>query len=410
MPATPQGRLERSGPAAEAGLLAAAIATFGARGYAATKVTDIVAAAGTGRNTFYRHFASRDDCMLAAIDFVVDTAGKAAIDAYRGCDGDWRDQLRAALDRILDLAAAHPAAARVYLIEAHVAGKEAIARAERLDQILERMLADGMSRSEEHEGMPAELLSAIVGGIRHVVASRAHPGRAGELSLLAPSLLEWALSYRPPRPTLPTPATIPIPISPVPAAGEGSRERMLQAITELIAEGGVGTLSISAVAARAQVSLSTFYKQFTGKDAALLAALAASEQRLLATTLSAYRAAPSWPVAVRDGLYAFCGFLALHPATTRMGGVGIFSGGPATLGWYDRSVQGYRALLEPGYDAYPAAPTIAADAIAGAIASAIHRQAREAGPERLCEIAPLATFIALSPFVGAAAAARLASS
>jgi AcrR family transcriptional regulator len=50
---------------AQGGVLAAAIDVFGRKGYAATRVEDILEAAGIARRTFYRHFKSKDDVLAA---------------------------------------------------------------------------------------------------------------------------------------------------------------------------------------------------------------------------------------------------------------------------------------------------------------------------------------------------------
>jgi len=386
------------------------VAVTGAAGYEGTRVTDVVAQAGVGRNTFYKHFASRDECFLATIDGVVDAAAASVVAAYRTPASSWEERLANALRQVLELVAQHPAAARLCLVEAHCAGPEAVQRAERLDRMLERVLADGLSRSPRHRDMPDELVQAVVGGLRHVVRGYVRRDDVARIRDMAPSLQAWALGYEPPRPPLARPSMPPARFQPPRPEPQDARERMLQAITALVVEKGYQALSIASVADQAEVSLSTFYKNFATKDEAFVAALSDAEQRLLAVTLPAFSDAPTWPEAVRDGLHAFFGFLAGDPMSAYIGGVDVFSGGLAALEWHEHSIQGFQALLMAGAEQYPAAASITAEAVAGAIGTAMFLQARDVGAERLYEIAPLAVYIALSPFVGARAAAELARS
>lgn len=54
-------------------LLEAAAASFGEHGYARTRITDITAAAEMSQGAFYRHFADKNDILLAALEGPLDT-------------------------------------------------------------------------------------------------------------------------------------------------------------------------------------------------------------------------------------------------------------------------------------------------------------------------------------------------
>ena len=66
-------------------------------------------------------------------------------------------------------------------------------------------------------------------------------------------------------------------------------------------------------------------------------------------------------------------------------------------------------LLGHGYELNPEASPIAAEAIGGAIYALTYDQVLKDGPESLPEIAPLATYIALTPFLGPEQAVRVAN-
>jgi hypothetical protein len=75
----------------------------------------------------------------------------------------------------------------------------------------------------------------------------------------------------------------------------------------------------------------------------------------------------------------------------------------------DQVIEGMEALLVPGYRLNPEASPIAAEAIGGAIYSMIYEQVRRGDLERMQELAPLATYITLMPFVGAEEACTVAN-
>lgn len=108
-------------------LLLAAADAMSEKGYARTVVEDIIKRAGVSRETFYRLFGSKLDCFMAAFD----RAGEvlvAHIQSSGGpsADADPLDVFAALFDAYLDGLASHPTFARLFLIEVHAAGPEAI--------------------------------------------------------------------------------------------------------------------------------------------------------------------------------------------------------------------------------------------------------------------------------------------
>jgi hypothetical protein len=105
-------------------------------------------------------------------------------------------------------------------------------------------------------------------------------------------------------------------------------------------------------------------------------------------------------------MLAFC---AAEPAYTRLGAVDVYAAGKRALEQRDQVMRGMEALLAPGYEITPDVSPIAAEAIGGAIYSMIYDQAQRSGAERVQEIGPLATYIALAPFLGSEEACAIAN-
>ena len=109
-------------------LLRAAADAMADKGYARTVVEDIIKRAGVSRETFYRLFSSKLDCFMAAFQ----RAGELLVSHIRAGAAkanDTRDpveQFALFFESYLDGLASHPTFARLFLVEVHAAGAEAI--------------------------------------------------------------------------------------------------------------------------------------------------------------------------------------------------------------------------------------------------------------------------------------------
>jgi AcrR family transcriptional regulator len=393
-------------------LMGATVAVVAERGYEVTRVADLLELAGVSRSAFYRHFANKQECFVATVEEMVDQAGQVIAGAYTDAEGSWDDRLQAALSALLEMIVDQPAAARLCFVDVYAAGPEAIERAERIADDLVDLAVDALRESPERAGMPRDLVRAILGGLRQIIQTRLRHRREAELIDLGPDLFAWGVSYRTPPEPLRRPRRLPRQAREHRTADLDSdqpRERILAAMTELIAEKGYQATTITEIAQRASVSLTTFYVHFEGKEDALLATIDDADRRLQALALPSYAAAPDWPRAVRNGLYAFFAFLASNPGSAQLGGVDIYSAGPHALERHEASLMGAGGLLTPGYELYPETGEIAAEAIAGSIAALFYEQQRHKGAGRLYEIAPAAVFLALAPFTGSEEAGKVAN-
>ena len=386
-------------------MLGATVAVVAELGYEATRVADIIRVAGVSRSAFYKHFDNKHECFIATIDEIVRGVSHTIAVTYESHDGPWDDRLRAALDVFVKLTVAQPAAARLCFVEVYAAGSDAIEHVERIGDGFVALAVDALQESPERAHAPRELVRAVIGGLRQIMRTRLLYRREAELTELAPDLLDWCLSYRAPVEPLRRPRKLPElrPATPDPSV---QRDRILAAVTDIAAEKGYGQMTITEIAQRASVSLSTFYSFFDGKPDVFLAAIDDGERRLFETTIPAYVRAADWPHAVQDGLHAFFAFMALNPAVAALAGLEIFAGG---IERHERSLQRFQALLGPGFEAYPDTSPIVAEAVGGSIAELLYQQLRENDPKRLFALAPAATFVALSPFVGVEAATAIAN-
>jgi AcrR family transcriptional regulator len=382
-------------------LFAAMVATVAEKGYEATTVADLVKLSGVSRSAFYRHYDDKQACFLAAVESLVgptlDKLGED-VSAPPGVE-----RARQAFEGLFRLIVEQPAAAKMCIVEVYAAGPEGAALVDRsMDQATElavRMLA----QVPEREGLPPELVRAIVGGIQKTIHKRLYRGQEEELLDLVPQLWDWLFSY--PVPPGPLKATRRRVVKAVPFAerqGQSSPpERLLRALAAVVAEKGYPDTTVAEIVERASTSQRTFYEHFKNKEDAIVAALDSGSAHMLAAALPAFRRAPDWPHAVHDTQEAMFRWGAEEPEYARLGGVEMYAAGKRALDQREIVTEGMEGLLAPGYELKPETPPIAAEAIGGALYSLLYDHVNKKGPETLPDLVPTLVYVTLAPFLEA---------
>ena len=391
-------------------LLGAMVVAVAENGYEKTRVADLLRISGVSRNTFYRQFQNKQDCFLATVDAIVGVGGEIVVAAFRGSRGEWDERLAAGLKALIELIVEHPAAARLYYVETYAAGGEALAKVERMGDRIEALASMAIEQAPDHSGMPRDLLRAILRGFRRVIQTRLRTGQEHELLDQGAELLSWALSYRTPPRELATPRKPPRPSYEPPSDPLDKRDRILDAVMELMSSKGYGVLTIADIAQAAAMSLTTFYACFESKDAAVVAALRRAANRVLEATAPAYRDASDWPHGVGAGLHALFAYLVLERPFAQFGGVEVHTGSPLVVDVRDQLMAAGQAFLAEGYRGHPHVKPIVGEAIGASIDAMLFDQVGRRDRERLYELAPTATYLALVPFVGIDEACAIANS
>jgi len=175
------------GPSRER-LLEAMIRVVGENGYRATSVADVIAEADSSRATFYKYFADKHDCFLAAYDMLVERVFEEVIS---GCDASqpWLERVTAGLSRIVELFAQDPELARTAVVEVAGAGaearkrhSEALARLSQFMDAADQELAGG-------EELPVNTSLMAAGAVAGLIFDELQAGRAAELPRLLPELV-----------------------------------------------------------------------------------------------------------------------------------------------------------------------------------------------------------------------------
>lgn len=156
-----------------------------AKGYAATTIADVVAAANVSKRTFYEHFADLQDCFLATYDAFADQVIAVVAQAVEDSQGSWRERIAAGLDAYLNALAQEPTVTRVFLLEILGAGGVALARRRAVHQRFAELIQDLVQRHRDQlppgYRLDGVLAHALVGAIDELVLMAVEQGRGTEL-------------------------------------------------------------------------------------------------------------------------------------------------------------------------------------------------------------------------------------
>ncbi|MCX7670240.1 MAG: TetR/AcrR family transcriptional regulator [Anaerolineae bacterium] len=137
------------------------------RSYAEVTIADIVREAAVSRRTFYEHFSSKADCLIALYEAASRNALgvlRSAIDPAR----DWQAQVELALGAYFECLAANPALLRTLFIEIHGLGREGLAARRRLNTEIAAFMREVVNAARP-DAVSEQSALAVVGGIHELV-------------------------------------------------------------------------------------------------------------------------------------------------------------------------------------------------------------------------------------------------
>jgi AcrR family transcriptional regulator len=426
-------------------IVLAMIEAAGSDGHGQSTVVDVCARAGVSRNSFYAHFADKQECFLTAYDAVIAAATRKVERAYSSAEG-WPDRVQAAIGALFDAAAANPSAARIALVEIAAAGEEGLKRRERAMSEFERFIRDGLRQAPGAATVPDPILRAVVGGLSKILYTRVRERRLTELSDLIPDLVTWAVSYYPaPAALADTPRAHPASAPSAPSALRGGRapgslyprgvfdgrrglphgvkhfsrsfvvqsqrERILDAVANLTQQAGFAKLTVEAIANDAGVSLQAFYEHFEGKQDAFAVAYQLGHAKGLGLVERAFSAERDWRRGVAAAVAALLEYLASEPAFAHIALLETLTATASSAERSDEGIASYAQMLLPGFEEAPRSrrpPAITIEAITGGLFELCFHYAAQDRIRDLGELTTHATYIALAPFIGSEQAAAVA--
>jgi AcrR family transcriptional regulator len=382
-------------------IFGAMVASVSERGYTATRVSDLVELSGVSSRTFYDLFTDKETCFLATTEAVLGIATGiiAKADAASG-DRGWEERALSALRAFARLIESQPAAARVCLIEAHGAGPEALNLLDKAVAGFESLTTRINSESPERAEMPAEMITAYVGALQEVARNCLRQGTTAELPEQIEAVAQVILTYRPPPQPLRLATRAPA-ARPEDLDAHNHAERAMRGFAVVVAERGYAQTTVDEVIARASMSATTFYANFSGKEDVLMAAIDSAGAQMAAAVVPAFERSSDWPSGVRSAFGAMFSFLATRPALAHLMAVGVYEAGQGAMERRARALAPLSRLIDSeGPIRDLRSPKVTLDVIAGAVFGLGYRQVRQGGPESLPALAPICTYLTLAPFIG----------
>lgn len=174
-------------------LAAGIISAVAEHGYHDTTITQITAAAGVSRRTFYAYFSSKEECYFDTYDLIVRHLRGAVEEAAAPLE-DWTERVAAKVRAMLEFFAANPDLARFVLIAPPRAGDEIAARFRVATENALSELTDGAPSAPEAREPSETVQQSLVGGIVALIVRKVEAGEGEELPTLLPGLLELFLT------------------------------------------------------------------------------------------------------------------------------------------------------------------------------------------------------------------------
>jgi AcrR family transcriptional regulator len=162
------------------------------QGFVDTTVADVIARAGVSRESFYRLFTSKADCFAAAFDQAAELLLRRMAAGSGGVATGGGDPAERAITAYLDVLADEPAWARLFIVEVHAAGPEALRRR----FALQDRLIDGLAALL---GGPDARFTAlvVVSAMSAMVARPLLDGDVDALRALGPPMVAHLRRIRP---------------------------------------------------------------------------------------------------------------------------------------------------------------------------------------------------------------------
>ncbi len=145
-------------------------------GYNAISVEKLTGRARISKRDFYKLFAGKEECFLAAYDTIVSHSVRGIIAAAEG-EEEWRERLRLGSLAFADQITSSPKAARLVLVEVFTAGAVAVERMQRTNLLFEALVAKNLALAEGAPRLPPLVVKGIVAGGSRLARARLLSGQ-----------------------------------------------------------------------------------------------------------------------------------------------------------------------------------------------------------------------------------------
>lgn len=191
------------------------------------------------------------------------------------------------------------------------------------------------------------------------------------------------------------------------------RQRILDAVADVVSLVGYQAMSVEDVVSAAGVSRRTFYDTFKSKEAAFLAAYDEIGMRLVLAVKDAYEQSETFPEGVVACLRTFLEFTASVPHYADMCIVEVLAAGPPALERRNAVMKAMADLLELGAATMKdgiTPPKLTAETIVGGIYEVVYTRVLQGRTIELPQLLPDLAYSMMLPYVGHAKAEEMVAS
>lgn len=379
-------------------------------GYNAVTVATLTNRARVSKGDFYKLFASKEECFLAAYDLIVSHSVRGINAATEG-EEEWRERLRLGFLAFADQVTSSPEAARLALVEVFTVGAAAVERMQRTNLLFEALVEKNLALAEEAPRLPPLVVKGVVAGASRLARARLLSGHSRQLALDGEELMEWALSFcdeNVVRLRGLGAAGVPPLSEAAPVMPLGDERALILAATERLAsKEGYATLTVPRIRAAAGVSRRSFDTHFGGVTDCFLATLETLSDRTLTAAAPVYFTAEDWASGVHHMIAGLCWHLARDPTFAGLAFLEVFSPGPEAIQWRSEMIAKLAAKLRRGAPPTRQPSEFEAEASIGAMWGVIHHFVATGRGAQLPTAAPALSYLALAPALGGSAAIDL---
>lgn len=152
-------------------MLSAALSVVDELGYPGATVAHVTSRARVSRLTFYNVFANREDCLLAALESVVERIERELSELHLD-ELSWRERVRGGLWTILSFFDRELVLARVCVVQALRGGPRVLERREQVLAGLTRIVDEGRGESKRAQACPPLMADGLVGAVFGIIYGR----------------------------------------------------------------------------------------------------------------------------------------------------------------------------------------------------------------------------------------------
>jgi AcrR family transcriptional regulator len=391
------------------------------RGFEAVTVRGLTRLAGVSTRSFYQHFDNAEECFAATYDSLMQN-GLCRTYAAQTQSGDWPEDVRAALGSLMGDLASFPNEARLVLVEAYALGAAMQSRMNGAIGAFEQLLTDSLVNTLPPPAATRYLSCGVAAGAMRVARRRLLTGEVAELANVRGELGDWAY-------TLCGESVEDLELSEVQATGPAVRPairqatekpsaairgapgdehgRILAAVAKLGAAGGFASLTIPRIRTEAGVSRRSFDACFADLADCFLESIEALVASAAARAERQVAAASRWESGIHRAVGILCEEVARNPTFARLAFTEILMPGRDGLQRRERLISIAASRLRSASPLEQMPSELATEASVAAVWRIVHSDIAAGRARTLPRLAPLLTYVLLTPMVGPETAAEL---